>query len=214
MSDLHLYVERFGLEFTNKNDIPFKGFSSNAMAEMKKYNWPGNIRELKNVVESLIVMNSGERITDKMVVKHLNLELTNQSNNLPVSLDADTDKLERELILKQLLYLRQDVNELKQILNSKEGNVADINPSNPALFLPSTEVKDEMQSNDNNLTNIKDASFSGLKDEAVGEMTMDELEKEVIEKYLKKFKNNRRKTAQALNISERTLYRKIKEYSV
>ena len=214
MSDLHLYVERFGLEFTNKNDIPFKGFSSNAMAEMKKYNWPGNIRELKNVVESLIVMNSGERITDKMVVKHLNLELTNQNNNLPVSLDADTDKLERELILKQLLYLRQDVNELKQILNSKEGNVADINPSNPALFLPSTEVKDEMQSNDNNLTNIKDASFSGLKDEAVGEMTMDELEKEVIEKYLKKFKNNRRKTAQALNISERTLYRKIKEYSV
>ena len=214
MSDLHLYVERFGLEFTNKNDIPFKGFSSNAMAEMKKYNWPGNIRELKNVVESLIVMNSGERITDKMVVKHLNLELINQSNNLPVSLDSDTDKLERELILKQLLYLRQDVNELKQILNSKEGNVADINPSNSALFLPSTEVKDEMQSNDNNLTNIKDASFSGLKDEAVGEMTMDELEKEVIEKYLKKFKNNRRKTAQALNISERTLYRKIKEYSV
>ena len=67
---------------------------------------------------------------------------------------------------------------------------------------------------DNNLTNIEDASLSGLKDEAVGEMTMEELEKEVIEKYLIKFKNNRRKTAKALNISERTLYRKIKEYNV
>ena len=59
-----------------------------------------------------------------------------------------------------------------------------------------------------------DAGISGLKDEAVGEMTMDELEKEVIEKYLIKFKNNRRQTANALNISERTLYRKLKEYEI
>ena len=215
LGDLHLYIERFGLEFTNKNDIPFKGFSSEAIAEMKKYNWPGNIRELKNVVESLIVMNSGERITDKMVVKHLNLELEGQNVNLPMSLDGDTDKLERELILKQLLYLRQDVNELKQILSTSRGEIPDISPANPALFLPSPNTQEKIQNNkENHLTNVKDASLSGLKEEAVGEMTMDELEKEVIEKYLKKFKNNRRKTAQALNISERTLYRKIKEYSV
>ena len=215
LSDLHLYIERFGLEFTNKNDIAFKGFSSEAITEMKKYNWPGNIRELKNVVESLIVMNSGERITDKMVIKHLNLEVTSQNNNLPISLDGDADKLERELILKQLLYLRQDVNELKQILTVNKTNVSDVQPSNPALFLPSPEVEKHInKSGDNNLTNIEDASLSGLKDEAVGEMTMEELEKEVIEKYLIKFKNNRRKTAKALNISERTLYRKIKEYNV
>ena len=215
LSDLHLYIERFGLEFTNKNDIAFKGFSSESIAEMKKYNWPGNIRELKNVVESLIVMNSGERITDKMVIKHLNLEVTSQNNNLPISLDGDADKLERELILKQLLYLRQDVNELKQILTVNKTNVSDVQPSNPALFLPSPEVEKHInKSGDNNLTNIEDASLSGLKDEAVGEMTMEELEKEVIEKYLIKFKNNRRKTAKALNISERTLYRKIKEYNV
>ena len=66
----------------------------------------------------------------------------------------------------------------------------------------------------NAYTNIDDAYISGIKEEAIGEMTMDELEKEVIEKYLIKFKNNRRKTAEALNISERTLYRKIKEYNV
>jgi len=212
LGDLHLYIDRFGLEFTNKNDIPFKGFSSESISEMKKYNWPGNIRELKNVVESLIVMNSGKRITAQMITKHLDLELTSQNNNLPVSLEGDTDKLERELILKQLLYLRQDVNEVKQILSLDKGNVSDINPSNPALFLPPSGIQEKKQNN--NLKDIKDASLSGLKAEAVGEMTMDELEKEVIVKYLEKFKNNRRKTAKALNISERTLYRKIKEYSV
>ncbi len=213
LNDLHLYIERFGLEFTNKNDISFKGFSSEAIAEMKKYNWPGNIRELKNVVESMLVMNSGNRITDEMVVKHLSLDQT-ANNNLPILLDGDSDKLERELILKQLLYLRQDINELKQILMLNKSDKKDVNPSNSALFLPSPDNQKSNIDSNENYRNIDEAYISGLKDEAIGEMTMNELEKEVIEKYLKKFKNNRRRTAEALNISERTLYRKIKEYNV
>jgi len=216
LGDLHLYIERFGLEFTNKNDIAFKGFSSEAITEMKKYNWPGNIRELKNIVESLIVINNGNRITKKMVLKHLKLDIYENNNNLPISLEGDSDHLERELILKQLLYLRQDVNELKQILSSTRNSVKDVSPSNPALFLPSPKKvsSENNKPTRNAYTNIDDAYISGIKEEAIGEMTMDELEKEVIEKYLIKFKNNRRKTAEALNISERTLYRKIKEYNV
>tara|TARA_B100000965_G_scaffold106818_2_gene88137 strand:- start:1309 stop:2511 length:1203 start_codon:yes stop_codon:yes gene_type:complete len=213
LNDLHLYIERFGLEFTNKNDISFKGFSSEAIGEMKKYNWPGNIRELKNVVESMLVMNSGNRITGEMVVKHLSLDQT-ANDNLPILLDGDSDQLERELILKQLLYLRQDINELKQILMLNKSDKKDVNPSNSALFLPSPDNQKSNIDSNENYRNIDEAYISGLKDEAIGEMTMDELEKEVIEKYLKKFKNNRRRTAEALNISERTLYRKIKEYNV
>ena len=67
IDDLSLYIERFGLEFTAKNDIAFKGFTSEAIQLMKKFSWPGNIRELKNTVESLIVMNKGKRITNDMV---------------------------------------------------------------------------------------------------------------------------------------------------
>ena len=214
LSDLHLYIERFGLEFTNKNDIAFKGFSSEAISEMKKYSWPGNIRELKNVVESLIVMNHGLRITDEMVRKSLNMVPINNNDSLPVSLDGDSDQLERELILKQLLYLRQDVNELKQIITSGKSLTSNDKPANPALFLPTSNDENNNKLNKVQFSSVEDASISGLKEEAVGEMTMDELEKEAIEKYLKKFKNNRKKTAKALNISERTLYRKIKEYDV
>tara|TARA_B100001142_G_scaffold330391_1_gene399116 strand:+ start:100360 stop:101565 length:1206 start_codon:yes stop_codon:yes gene_type:complete len=214
LSDLHLYIERFGLEFTNKNDIAFKGFSSEAISEMKKYSWPGNIRELKNVVESLIVMNHGLRITDEMVRKNLNMVPINNNDSLPVSLDGDSDQLERELILKQLLYLRQDVNELKQIITSGKSLTSNDKPANPALFLPTSNDENNNKLNKVQFSSVEDASISGLKEEAVGEMTMDELEKEAIEKYLKKFKNNRKKTAKALNISERTLYRKIKEYDV
>ena len=74
ISDLFLYIERFGLEFTAKNDIPFKGFSQEAINLMKKYNWPGNIRELKNTIESLLTINRGERIQDDMVSKYLKLD--------------------------------------------------------------------------------------------------------------------------------------------
>ena len=214
LSDLHLYIERFGLEFTNKNDIAFKGFSSEAISEMKKYSWPGNIRELKNVVESLIVMNHGLRITDEMVRKSLNMVSINNNDSLPVPLDGDSDQLERELILKQLLYLRQDVNELKQIVTSGKSLTSNDKPANPALFLPTSNDENNNKLNKVQFSSVEDASISGLKEEAVGEMTMNELEKEAIEKYLKKFKNNRKKTAKALNISERTLYRKIKEYDV
>ena len=208
LSDMHLYIERFGLEFSNKNDISFKGFSAEAIAALKKYNWPGNIRELKNAVESMLVINKGERINESMVYKQLNIDIVDKNKNLPIHLDNDTDKLERELILKQLLYLRQDVNELKHILTNEDRGQVDLDPANPALFLPSKKVQTSSD------RNINDAVVSGLKDDSIGDMTMEEYEREIIDKYLKKFKNNRRKTAQALRISERTLYRKLKEYEI
>ena len=104
ISDLFLYIERFGLEFTAKNDIPFKGFSSDSIQLMKKFSWPGNVRELKNTVESLIVMNKGERITDDMVKLSLGIKDYNSESSLPVFNNEDSDKVERELILKQLLF--------------------------------------------------------------------------------------------------------------
>ena len=213
ISDIYLYIERFGLEFTAKNDIPFKGFSSEAIAVMKKHAWPGNIRELKNAVESMIVMNKGERITDAMVIKHLDLDEFNINPNLPVFVSDDADKIERELILKQLLFLRQDVNELKQIMiGTNQSADEPIKPANPALFLPPPNQSEFIDYDTR--TSIGNGSVTAIQDGALGEHTMEELEHEIIERTLDKFKGNRRKTAQSLNISERTLYRKINDYGI
>ena len=212
INDINQFIERFGLLFTIKNDIAFKGFSTEAIAIMKKYMWPGNVRELKNSVESLLVMNKGERITDEMVVKHLKLDTYQSNENLPVFVDSDADKIERELILKQLLFLRQDVNEIKQMLASINGMKLDeINPANTALFLPPASSPSGITKE---LTNIEDGALNAIQNEVVGEITMSELEQEMIERVLEKFKGNRRKTAQALDISERTLYRKINDYGI
>ena len=212
LNDLHLFIERFGLEFTNKNNINFRGFTSDAINALKKYNWPGNVRELKNCVESLLVMNKGERIIEDHVIKQLKLPDYSSNNNLPIPLNEDSDKLEREMILKQLLFLRQDINEIKQYLISGK---SEINETNPALFLPVKNDTRLLESNKtNSLDDLKDAQLRAINEDAVGEITMSEIEREVIERFLSQFKGNRRKTAKALDISERTLYRKIKEYDL
>ena len=213
IEDLHLYIERFGLEFTAKNDIPFRGFSSDAVSILKQYSWPGNVRELKNSIESLLVMNKGQRIDGEMIKSHLNIVEPSFNENSIIPITDDADKLERELILKQLLYLRQDINEIKQFLTDNSSG-SEIAPTNPAFFLPIDESNDKKSSYTSSKQNVEDAAVNAIKDDIVGELTMNELEREVIEKYLIKFKGNRRKTSEALDISERTLYRKIKEYDL
>ena len=213
ISDLHLFIERFGLQFTAKNDIPFKGFSSEALTVMKRYSWPGNVRELKNAVESLLVMNKGERITDEMVMRQLKLDTYQSNPNLPVFVDSDADKVERELILKQLLFLRQDVNEIKQMMMGSRGvSVEAMQPSNPALFLPPAGTLSTADPDVH--AQVEDGTLHAIQDDAIGEISMSELEQEMIERALEKFRGNRRKTAQALDISERTLYRKINDYGI
>ena len=216
LSDIYLFVERFGLEFCAKNDIAFKGFNSEAINALKSYSWPGNVRELKNVVESLIVQNRGERIVEKMVLSALGKETWHSNPNLPTIVDKDKDEIERELILRQLLYIRQDINELKQFIYGDNFSKEDVLPSNKALYLPPVESIQNQLSNDENIKikNLDDSRYFAIKDESIGELAIDDIEHEMIERTLEKFNHNRRKTAKSLNISERTLYRKIQEYGI
>ena len=155
-------------------------------------------------------MNKDERITNDLVKLSLGISDYNIESSLPVHTNDSSDKVERELILKQLLFLRQDVNDLKQILLRGDSTIENqAEPSNSALYLPVEGSKDY----DSNVS-IEEGGVTGIKDNAVGELTLEEVEQEIIEKTLKKLNANRRKTAKALNISERTLYRKINEYGI
>ena len=213
IDDLEELVNRFALEFTARNDIPYKGFSKEALSAMKSYSWPGNIRELKNIVESILVMNKGNRVTRNIIMNHINMDEYSSNQELPVKINMESDQAERELILRQLLYLRQDINELKQIFLSSKGldDLYENDVKSNAYFLPENpnidKIKDQVKS-------IDDAKAFALQDDSVGEVSMQDIENEIIERTLLKMKGNRRRAAKALNISERTLYRKIKEYGI
>ena len=213
VEDLEDLLNRFALEFTARNDIPYKGFTKEAISLMKSYSWPGNIRELKNIVESVLVMNKGNRVTRDVMINHINMDEYRSNKDLPVKIDLDTDKAERELILRQLLYLRQEMNSLKEIILSSKGldDLYENDVKSNTYFLPKStnieKIKDRVK-------NIDDAKAFALQDDSVGEVSMQDIEQEIIERTLIKMDGNRRKAAKALNISERTLYRKIKEYGL
>ena len=213
LDDIDELVSRFALKFTARNDIPYKGFSKEAILLLKSYSWPGNIRELKNVVESTIVMNKGNRISREMLTLQVNSNEYNSSSDLPVRLDMDPDRIEREMILKQLLYLRQDVNDIKQLFLSSKGvdKIYQNDVKSDTYFLPKEA---NMENTKNQIRDIDDAKAFALQDDSVGQVTMNDIEHEVIDRTLRKVNGNRRKAAEILNISERTLYRKIKEYGI
>ena len=124
VEDISLLVERFALEFTRSNDMLYRGFMPEAIRTMKHYSWDGNVRELKNFVESIIVLEKGERITVEMVERQLGLNDHAQNNTaLPVVMPQPADSAERELILRQLFLLRQDVEFLKQIASQGTASV-------------------------------------------------------------------------------------------
>ena len=206
VEDISLLVERFALEFTRNNDMIYRGFMPEAIRSLKNHNWNGNVRELKNFVESILVLEKGERVTLEMVENQLGSSTSGTPNNpaLPVVMSQPTESAERDLILRQLFLLRQDVEFLKQ-LASPESSMQ----SNLGSPIPSQTSGDITPS-----LHIDEESEYFIKNSSIGDMTVEDLEKEAIERTSKFFNNNRRASAKSLGMSERTLYRKIDQYGL
>lgn len=191
--DIPLLIKKFADDYSTKNDIKFKGISPDAVNLMMKHDWPGNVRELRNFMETAIILNRGEVVKTEYVRSALNMQSAQiVSDKLPVPVNKTPDQAERELIYRTLISLKLDITEIKQQLNLLNQRAYDISG-------------DEFQSfYDNNRNDDKEIKMT----------TLDGMERELIKETLKKFGGSRRKTARTLQISERTLYRKIKEYGL
>lgn len=211
--DIPLLIEKFALDFANRNNIPFKGFSPSAIHLLENYSWPGNIRELKNFIESMIVLQKGEVITSAMVARRLHLERRVPSSNLPMKISKSIDQAERELILQQIFLIRRDINDIKDTVTG------DLKPVHFDASLSRGEMQHLIAPVPEEETVAEEHVVNDYNDQIVnpnllGKVSLEEVEKELIAKTLKKFNFRKRQTANALKISERTLYRKIKEYGL
>ncbi|MDA8752900.1 sigma-54 dependent transcriptional regulator [Candidatus Marinimicrobia bacterium] len=211
LEDIGPFIERFSLEFTRSNDLRFRGFMPDAIRTMKQYDWPGNIRELKHFVEKILVLERGERITSEMVHNSMDGIASNITNkeDLPVIIGNDSNKAEVDLMLRQLFLLKQDTEIIQKLLMSgtistthSENNISSMNPLEKNLQFPQKSME------------IVEEGFRFIRDDAIGDISIKDLEKELITRTLSFFNNNRRKTARSLGLSERTLYRKIEEYGL
>jgi transcriptional regulator with PAS, ATPase and Fis domain len=179
--DIPLLVDHIVREFTEKNNIEFAGFTDEASNLLLDYDWPGNVRELRNVLESMVVLENGKRISGDDVRKYLHTRRFEPS--------------ERNLPVRANKTVEQAERELiyRALLELKT-NIVELKEV----------ITHQTMSNTNG---------NGHKEtvEANGALTLDEMERRMIMNALDRHRGNRRLAAKELNISERTLYRKIKD---
>lgn len=188
--DISALFKAFVEELSAKNRVKFGGISDDGLQALRTYHWPGNVRELRNVVESMLVLENGRYLQADDIRRYLKEYRQPQSaesgRNLPMVTGKSVEQAERELILRALLEIKADINELKSALHEHSAILA----------------------------NAAQHTNDPMAVQADASLSLTEMEHKLIAEALQRFKGNRRAAARALNISERTLYRKIKEYSL
>ncbi len=226
-SDIELLFRKFASDFSEKYKVKPLHLTEDAKVVLSKYRFPGNIRQLKNLVEQISVLEIEREINSEKILKYLPAE----SNYLPTlyKQQPDQDKSsmsERELLYKVLFDMRKDVNELKKLVHgmisddSVDHNGTDTAAADFFRNAPDPVVSKEMVSSpymidsskeDYDFDNVEDISHETERDES---LSIEAKEKELIIKALRKNNNKRKYAALDLGISERTLYRKIKQFEI
>jgi DNA-binding NtrC family response regulator len=226
--DIHLLFRKFAADFANKYRTSPVQLDDDAKNLLINYPWPGNVRELKNIAEQISVLSQEKNIT----AQELNKFLQPYSNNrLPVLVHSNGNPQEfnneREILYKLFFDMKKDVTELKRLFLEVLQNPAMVQ-QNPALINELKELKghDGMQSvlvqpvNQQVQPMLQNAFGNGNHNDIHEHVVVEESlnimdkEKELIIKALKKHKGKRKDAALDLGISERTLYRKLKEYDI
>jgi len=200
--DILLLAENFVHEFEQKHKIVFEGFSPDAAETLMRYPWPGNVRELRNLIESLLVLEKGKYITPEILEKHLVQK--NRYKSL-VHDPARSEKNELQVIYSNIIQLRQEISDIRLLLQ----HLVQAKPFTP-LLLP--DVPPTAPQSNNALIPL--SRDNGHEKEQEPLQSLDEIEKKSIAETLEACHGNKRKTALALGITERTLYRKIKAYGL
>lgn len=235
--DVELLFNKFSSDFAEKNRIPMVTLTKDALDLLYSYNWPGNIRQLKNAAEQISILSNSDQVTAEDFVKiipsirrrHLPKMV---DGNMPSS-SSDNSFTEREILYKIMFDLKQDMNDLKKFVlqMAKTGNysteqLSEIVKDDHLLedhFHPGEFNNNRFESDNNNQKNypknnsliIKKDEQSMLNSEVIEEsLSLADMEKKMIIKALEKYNGKRKKAADELEISERTLYRKIKEYNI
>lgn len=229
-ADVVLLFRKFALEMSEKYKMPPIRLTPEAQKMLVSYAWPGNVRQLKNIAENMSVTSEEREITPEILSLYLPAENTSQGHVVALASKEETHSFEkeREFIYQMLFDLRREVAELKQMVGEKHLPMVGRDTDSPtsssrglAIYQPQPALGRPMEKTDNSL--IQDAEDVTDNDVAAKETdeedvvvdgSLEEMERKSIKSVLNKNNGNRRLAAKQLGISERTLYRKIKEYDL
>ena len=222
--DIHLIFRKFAHDFAEKYRMPAIKLTESAVEILQDYPWPGNIRQLKNLVEQLSVIETEREIDDFILSGYMPII----TEKMPSVIGEEKDSFsERELMYKFLFDMKKDLTELKKLVLdviAQGGNSPLSSEQNTVINRLYQEVNETIDSPSRLLpvAKDKDAEFAYDKstdsyeqhEEVEESLSLEDREKELIQKALEKHRGKRKYAAGELGISERTLYRKIKEYNL
>ena len=217
--DIKLLFRKFASDFSEKNRIPPIQLTPEALIMLENYRWNGNIRQLKNVTDQISIIEKDRIVTPDVLLKYLPTQ-----TSLPALLkdESRADSIsERDLLYKVLFDMRKDIAELRKTVDDlTSNNIVQTTPMptqkhiSPMSYSPNNwNFNDEKNIIENDTTQDAEAEF--VTDEFItNSLSLQEKEKDTILKALRKHNGKRKDAAKELGISERTLYRKIKEYDI
>lgn len=227
--DIHLLFRKFAADFALKYKMPTVRLEDEAVEVLLKYKWGGNIRQLRNIAEQISVLEQKRIISEKDLKSYL----PDIGSNLPAVI-ADKKKSadfsnEREILYKVLFDMKNDLNDLKKLTMElmESGNHKKVQEEQEGLIqkiygdeedIESEEMEDEemevLQIPQNQQENKKDKYYFAEEIEEEETLSLQDKELELIKKSLERHSGKRKTAAEELGISERTLYRKIKQYNL
>jgi transcriptional regulator with PAS, ATPase and Fis domain len=227
--DIHLLFRKFVNDFSAKYRMPVLRLSADAEQILINYYWPGNVRQLKNLAEQISILEKNKEVNADILLKYLPQY---NSNNVPSLHKNDNfnsgqsfDNNDREIIFKVLRDNRAEINDLKKIVYdlvaAKSGRTNNIN--NEGLQVINRIYNSDNEELNQNNSGLKihspaiqnnTSSSSSQVIEVEETLSLQEKEIDMIKKALRKYKGKRKNASKELGISERTLYRKINEYSI
>lgn len=217
--DIKLLFRKFASDFSEKNRIPPIQLTPEALIMLENYRWNGNIRQLKNVTDQISIIEKDRIVTPDVLLKYLPTQ-----TSLPALFkdESRADSIsERDLLYKVLFDMRKDIAELRKTVDDlTSNNIVQTTPMttqqhiSPMSYSPNNwNFNDEKNIIENDTTQDAEAEF--VTDEFItNSLSLQEKEKDTILKALRKHNGKRKDAAKELGISERTLYRKIKEYDI
>ena len=211
-ADVQLLFRKFAADCAEKYRMPAVQLSEDARQMLMTYHWPGNVRQLKNITEQISIMAPQRVITAEMLQEYLPDRRTSMLPMLAGGQRQENSfENEREILYKVLFDMRRDITDLKAQVNSMSQNQQPVQQ-------PVSIITHDEGTTVQNVASRKSAPVDDdIQDTEVyveETLSLDEVEKDMIKRALAKHGGKRRGAAADLNISERTLYRKIKEYNL
>lgn len=216
--DVLLLFRKFAADFAEKYRMPAIQLTEDAKKALLAYPWPGNVRQLKNITEQISIIETNREITAAILETYLPTQNTQRLPALFGSRENKGFESEREILYSVLFDMRQEVAELKKMVHNlmaeRGGQVGHVVATPVVTAPPSVPAIIHSVQQPAVCPKVDDDDIQDTEEYVEETLSLDEVEKEMIRKALEKHHGKRKSAAKDLNISERTLYRKIKEYGL